>query len=98
MKRLLVAIFFVLSMAASAQQQAPSKEPATAVEAEAEETVEGLWSVLGYFGGKLTSELGSRLNLTNNEDQQNQGVPTKVKLKLGSLEFVRTDNRRSASR
>lgn len=96
MKRFLVAVFFTMLSASPMLSQTPSSEPKPAELLVPEETVEGFWSVMGYFGGKLTSELGNRLNLS--KQYEPPGVPTKVKLKLGSLEFVRTDNRRSANR
>ncbi len=96
MKRLFVAVCLCLGLSATLLSQDTPNETVPAQQAVPEETVEGFWSVMGYFGGKLTSELGNRLNLTKQEEDQ--GVPTKVKLKLGSLEFVRTDNRKSSGR
>lgn len=58
------------------------------------EKVEGFWSVVGYFGGKLTNELGERLNLS--DKKKSDGVPTRVDIKLGSFEISRTENRKSS--
>lgn len=58
------------------------------------EKVEGFWSVMGYFGGKLTEELGQRLNLSDKDDSE--GVPTRVDVKLGPFEISRTEKRKPA--
>ncbi|MDP4826935.1 MAG: hypothetical protein NWR73_04575 [Flavobacteriales bacterium] len=54
------------------------------------EKVEGLWGVLGYYGGKLASELGNRLNLESSKEDE---VPTKVLVQFGWLNYSRLENR-----
>jgi hypothetical protein len=75
--------------AQSAAQKAtdPPKEREMPVE-----KVDGFWSVMGYFGSKLTDELGERLNLS--DKKKSDGVPTRVDIKLGSFEISRTENRK----
>ena len=84
MKRLLylsIFIFLTMSFSASAQDQG------------AEEEVEGLGNVLGYFGKKLGKELGSRLNLEATDTTEVVMVPTKVKVKVGPFTMERTEYR-----
>lgn len=54
------------------------------------EKVDGLWSVLGYYGGKLANELGDRLNLESSKEEE---VPTKVLVQFGWLNYTRVENR-----
>ena len=56
------------------------------------EKVEGFWSVVGYFGTKLTNELGERLNLS--DKKESEGVPTRVDLRIGPFEMSRTEKRK----
>lgn len=55
------------------------------------EKVEGFWSVMGYFGSKLTTELGQRLNLVEPEEESE---PVEVQLKIGSFELTRSEKRK----
>lgn len=57
------------------------------------EKVEGFWSVMGYFGSKLTSELGQRLNLVEAEEESE---PVEVQLKIGSFELTRNEKRKKS--
>ena len=54
------------------------------------EKVDGLFNVLGYYGGKLASELGNRLNLESGKEEE---VPTKVLVQFGWLNYTRIENR-----
>jgi hypothetical protein len=97
MKRIALFISLALACALSAFGQSATSELAqTEVQQVQEETVEGFWSVVGYFGSKVTSELGSRLNLSKKDEEER--VPTKINLKLGWMEFSRTELRKQASR
>lgn len=96
MKRLPLALcvlfLLVFTLRVDAQPSAgepkePPKKAAMPVE-----KVEGFWSVMGYFGGKLTDELGERLNLSDKKPAE--GVPTQVDIKLGPFEISRTENRK----
>ena len=84
---LMLLIGFALPGGCLRAQDASAKEPVVQTE-----RIEGLWSVVGYFGGKLTSELGERLNIKKKEEEQ--GVPTRVELRLGWFEVARDDVRK----
>lgn len=89
MKLLILTLVFSFGFGLTAGCQTTSRD--SVKKAMPVEQVEGFWSVVGYLGGKLTDELGSRLNITEKKDE---GVPTKVNLKLGWIEFSRTDRRK----
>ena len=55
------------------------------------EKVEGFWPVMGYLGGKLTKELGKRLNLESEEKKK--GELTEVDVELGWIKFTRVEER-----
>lgn len=85
----LTTIFMSVSVYAQVSEaEKPAAEPPQAVE-----EVNGFWSVMGYFGSKLTNELGERLNLVKTPETPLESVPTKVNLKIGRIEFTRTENR-----
>lgn len=89
MKLFLVTAFFFFGFGLTARCQTTARD--TSKKALPVEQVEGFWSVVGYLGGKLTDELGARMNITEKKDE---GVPTQVNLKLGWIEFSRTDRRK----
>ncbi len=93
MKHLVVLFIFVLAFGLTAGCQTNDTSTTKANAVTPTEKVEGFWSVMGYLGGKLTNELGERLNLTKSDDKD-KGVPTEVQLKIGQFEFTRTDLRK----
>ena len=84
MKKGILAILVSLSMSISAIGQTSTVQ---------EEQVEGIGNVLGFFGKKLTKELGTRLNLESGDTVQVEMVPTKVRVKVGPFSMVRTEYR-----
>ena len=89
MKKLLILIALVVCTCAPQAQTAASDSTATNEPVQTEK-VTGFWDVMGYVGGKLTKELGTRLNIGSDEKET---VSTEVKVELGWIKFTRVENR-----
>ncbi|MDG2246208.1 MAG: hypothetical protein P8L71_07590 [Flavobacteriales bacterium] len=89
MKKLLILIALVVCTCAAQAQTAASDSTATNEPVQTEK-VTGFWDVMGYVGGKLTKELGTRLNIGSDEKET---VSTEVKVELGWIKFTRVENR-----
>lgn len=89
MKRiyLLALLFFAFALTGGCQTQVADSSQTTKV---VTENVDGFWSVMGYLGSKLTSELGERLNLVEREEKSEL---VQVKLRVGGMEFTRKEHR-----
>lgn len=64
------------------------------------ENVSGFLEVMSYLGGKLGQELGSRLNLSEEENKKSEKVevPTLVTVQWGPFKIERTENRPKKSK
>ena len=89
MKKLFVAAV-LLWCCTHVQAQTAAQDSVPATETVQKEKVYGFWQVMGYVGGKLTSELSSRLNLDTKEQET---VPTEVNVELGWIKFTRIEDR-----
>lgn len=87
-KRLLLIFTFVfVAFAMEAQSDSTAVSDPEPVKIE---RVDGIWSVLGYMGGKLGKQLKTRLNIDEGEKETE---PTKVKIRLAGIEIERIENR-----
>ena len=89
MKKLIIVLVLTVCAFAAQAQSAVSDSTATNEPVQTEK-VTGFWDVMGYVGGKLTKELGTRLNIGSEEKET---VTTAVKVELGWIKFTRVENR-----
>lgn len=92
MKKLII-LFAVMVCTFSVHAQtaaSDSTSKTTTPEPVQQERVTGFWDVMGYVGGKLTKELGTRLNI---DSEEKETVATEVKVELGWIKFTRIENR-----
>ncbi len=92
-KKILISItFWVIALSSAIAQ--------TNVKPVQQENVNGFLEMMSYLGGKLGQELGSRLNLSDDESKKSDKaeVPTLVTVQWGPFKMERTENRPKKSK